>query len=209
MRKSQRAEAVKSLSRTDCSARERIIAAAAMLFRARGYAAVSLRDIAAAAGLTTGSVYHHFASKDDAVREVLGLAHELVLRSVHAAVADLPADASPADKLRAAVTAHIVSLLGENSLPAANMRIFSQVPRHVRGATLPLRHACENYWFELLRDCRKDGVIAPAHDVEVLTALLFGAMNWLLEWYSPGRYSIEAIVQQIVGLVASDVEEQA
>lgn len=50
--------------------RERILAEALRLFATRGYARVSIEDIAEAAGVTKGAVYHWFADKDDLGREL-------------------------------------------------------------------------------------------------------------------------------------------
>jgi TetR/AcrR family transcriptional repressor of nem operon len=49
----------------------RIVAAAAGLFRERGLDAVSVADVMAAAGLTHGGFYAHFASKDELIAEAL------------------------------------------------------------------------------------------------------------------------------------------
>lgn len=72
--------------------RRRILDVAARQFREQGYAAVSLRGIAAAAGLRAASLYNHFASKEDLVVAVLDDGIAAVLHAVDAAVADLPAD---------------------------------------------------------------------------------------------------------------------
>jgi AcrR family transcriptional regulator len=56
--------ASESLSKSE-ETRERIIAAAYRLFQQKGYAGTSIRDIAEAAGLTTGGIYGRFASKED------------------------------------------------------------------------------------------------------------------------------------------------
>ena len=53
--------------------RQAILHAAAGLFRERGYAAVSLRDIAEVVGMKTGSLYYHFSSKEGLVEEILTL----------------------------------------------------------------------------------------------------------------------------------------
>ena len=49
--------------------RERILDAAARLFREKGYDGVGLADIMKAAGLTHGGFYGHFASKDDLIAQ--------------------------------------------------------------------------------------------------------------------------------------------
>ena len=73
--------------------RARILDAAAALFRDQGYAAVSLRAIAAAAGMQSGSVYYHFGSKEEIVTEVLNLGIERVHDQVSTTIATLPVDA--------------------------------------------------------------------------------------------------------------------
>ena len=44
--------------------RTAVLDAAAELFDARGYAAVSIGDLTAASGVSNGSIYHHFGAKD-------------------------------------------------------------------------------------------------------------------------------------------------
>lgn len=51
--------------------REQILDAALKLFSSQGYRATSVRDVAAAAGLSTGNVYHHFPDKETIFRTLL------------------------------------------------------------------------------------------------------------------------------------------
>ncbi|MFD4660749.1 ScbR family autoregulator-binding transcription factor [Kitasatospora sp. NPDC058444] len=71
--------------------RGRLVAAGAALFDRRGYAGATLGEIAAAAGVTKGALYFHFASKEELAREVFWQA-EGSLRSV---CAELRAASSP------------------------------------------------------------------------------------------------------------------
>jgi AcrR family transcriptional regulator len=50
--------------------RDRIVEAALRLFAERGTTAVSMRELADAAGVTVPGLYYHFASKADLIREV-------------------------------------------------------------------------------------------------------------------------------------------
>ena len=45
--------------------RERVRSAAVRLFARQGYAAVNMRQIAVEAGISTGSIYRHFATKEE------------------------------------------------------------------------------------------------------------------------------------------------
>jgi len=77
------------------STRESILTAAAELMRHRGYAAVAMKDIAAASGAPIGSLYHHFrGGKVQIAREALinaGAAYALLIPSVVDAYDDLGA----------------------------------------------------------------------------------------------------------------------
>src|SRR6202008_1417560 len=53
------------------SRRDELLELAAAMFAERGLRATTVRDIADAAGILSGSLYHHFASKEEMVAEVL------------------------------------------------------------------------------------------------------------------------------------------
>ncbi len=178
--------------------RQAVLSAAAKNFRERGYAAVSLREIAKTAGLTTGSLYYHFQSKEDVVREVLDQSHIHVRLSVEAALSELSADADGRDLIRCAMKTHMVCLLGDDSLTAANTRIFSQVPSHVRAATIPSRHDYEALWCKLLQDAKDSGFLKPDLEIAFIMPLMFGALNWTLEWSDTDDASVDAIVDQVL-----------
>ena len=93
------------------ASRQRILDCAAKLFRANGYAATALGDIAAASGMRTASLYYHFASKEDLVREVLRISAARTFDAARAAVAALPDEACFEDRLAAAIAAHLDELL--------------------------------------------------------------------------------------------------
>ncbi len=128
------------------ASRQRILDCAARLFRANGYAATALGDIAAASGLRTASLYYHFASKEDLVREVLRISAARTFDAARAAVAALPADARFDDRLAAAIAAHLDELLGHADYTSADLRIVNQVPDAVRRDVLPIRRDYADWW---------------------------------------------------------------
>jgi AcrR family transcriptional regulator len=56
--------------------RRTVLDAAARLFDERGFAAVSIGDLTAASGVSNGSIYHHFGSKEGVLAEVVAGALE-------------------------------------------------------------------------------------------------------------------------------------
>jgi AcrR family transcriptional regulator len=57
--------------KTTGSRRAELLALAASLFAERGYVSTTVRDIADAAGIRSGSLYHHFYSKESMADEIL------------------------------------------------------------------------------------------------------------------------------------------
>ena len=55
-----------------------VLEAAARLFAQRGYAATSMRDIAQAASMLPGSLYYHFAAKEDLLAAVYEASYNFV-----------------------------------------------------------------------------------------------------------------------------------
>lgn len=66
--------------------REEILAAALRLFADNGYAATSMRDLAAAVALTEGALYKHFAGKQElfeaTIDRVIGLRDQMLVQSI-------------------------------------------------------------------------------------------------------------------------------
>src|SRR5690349_5835993 len=56
---------------TTSARREQIVAIAAAVFARKGVANATVRDIADEAGILSGSLYHHFESKDQIIEEVM------------------------------------------------------------------------------------------------------------------------------------------
>src|SRR5262245_18145902 len=109
--------------------RQAVLDAAARLFRQRGYAAPSLRDIADAAGIQAGSLYYHFDSKEHIVAEVLRVGVESVLEGVSSAVARARAAVGRGVVLlEAAIRGHLEALLTHGDYTSANVRILGHVP---------------------------------------------------------------------------------
>lgn len=84
--------------------RDALIAAARKLWGLRGYAEVGTPEIATAAGVTRGAMYHQFADKAALFREVVEAVEQDVMARMGRLVAESGAT-TPADAIRAAVDA--------------------------------------------------------------------------------------------------------
>jgi len=67
--------------------RAKVLAAARKLFSEEGYEGATIRDIAAAAGMSTGAVFANFTDKSDLFGEIMSQDFEALLRSMREAAA--------------------------------------------------------------------------------------------------------------------------
>ncbi len=181
--------------------RERILAAAARLFRARGYAAVTLRDIAAAAKMQAGSVYYHFDSKESIVTEILDTGIHAVHKEVQAAIAKLPKDASVAAIVRAGISAHLKTLFEYSDYTSANVRIYAQVPPAVRKANLRARREYEALWDALLARVAASGQVRESIELKTFKLLLISSLNATLEWFDAKRGNLDDLASRYADIM--------
>ena len=179
------------------STRLRILEAAAKVLAERGYADTRLTDIAIAAGTFAGSLYYHFASREELVEEVLKLGVTRVFVAVRTQVEALPASSSHLQRIATAIEAHITFANSLDHFAAANQRVFAQVPQDMRQRQINLHRAYGDYWRKLLTAGRRAGEIRSDLDLTVLRLQLLGAINWTVEWYRPGKRSPQEIAAQL------------
>ena len=90
-------------------ARDRIVSASVELFVGRGFAATSMRDIAAKAELTPGAIYNHFAGKEQILSGIV-ISDTTELRDkVQAAASDMSTDAAGLIQVIGVVAEHAVN----------------------------------------------------------------------------------------------------
>lgn len=77
---------------TTRTTREKVIDAATDLILERGFAAVSLKEIELASGVSNGSIFHHFGSKDGIVRELFTAERRAYLGAVGTTIVEYAGD---------------------------------------------------------------------------------------------------------------------
>jgi len=177
--------------------RGKILDAAAGLFRRQGYAAVSLRAIAASQNMKGGSLYYHFDSKEQIVSEILNTGIDLVRVAVEYAVSMLPPDASHGDIIRTAARVHLSALLDYGDYTAAGLRIFADAPQSVQDANQPHRDAYDDCWKRLLEDARRDGALRRDADLDIARLSLIGTMNAAADWFDPAQGSVDQLARRL------------
>lgn len=160
----------------------RVLEVALKLFAERGYAATSVRDVAAAVGVKAATIYAHYPSKEHILAELCRLGHEEQYRCVRAAV--LRGGSHPADQIVAYVRAHVGF---HTTYPM--LAVVANSELHVLGeaagaATFTLRKQSE----ALLQDIIRRGIDSGAFDVPdpwLAVAAIGGMGLRVAYWFSP------------------------
>ena len=130
------------------------------------------------------------------------------VRAVHDAVARdlaaLPPDATPRDRLEAAIRAHLASSLQNSNYTSASIRAYAFLPGSVRAECRAARRRYEAIWAGIVADAGAAGLIRPGISYDVVRLMLLGAVNWAGEWYRPGRLSIERIARDFANQIFGD-----
>ncbi|HKT78061.1 MAG TPA: TetR/AcrR family transcriptional regulator, partial [Sphingobium sp.] len=186
--------------------REAIIRVAAQLFSQKGFSATTLQDIAEEAGTKAGSLYYHFPSRDDIVREVLKTSMTSINEKVVSAWAALPEGASVIDHIKAGIEAHMRAIhSGDPYLPAYD-RIINEVPQEMRDEFIHLPRLYGKMWRDLIRDGQLKSEIRGDLDSSVLRLFLLGSITWSHLWFDPkGHLDIEALSHQLTEMFLNGV----
>jgi AcrR family transcriptional regulator len=153
-----------------------VLEAAARLFAQRGYAATSMRDIAQAASMLPGSLYYHFAAKED----LLAAVYEAGVRDIVAAAqAAAERQTDPWDRLEAACVAHLETVLRRSDTAQVLIRVL---PEQVPAAAARLKQLRAEYE-DLYRALVAALPLAADVDRRTFRLMLLGALNWTRFWY--------------------------
>jgi len=172
-----------------------IVRAAGRLFHEKGYPATTIRDIAGAVAMRSGSPFYHFKTKHDMLRAVVleGIA------TIHAAVsAAAGTETSPRAAFEAMLRAHLDQLLGSEGrdFAATLLHESRHLDPEVLAEVVALKDRYEAMWQKALRDLKRAGQITD--DSQVTRLFLMGALNWTVQWYRPGGpKSVEQIARQL------------
>lgn len=180
----------------EMSSRARILDATADLLRVRGLQGTKLSEVAKRAGMLAPSLYHHFASKDELVEEVLVEGCHRNTRYIVTQVEVLGPSASALERLETAITAHITFLLTGDQYSSAVSRVFQDLPEEMKRRVLAAYAGFDNYWRDLILAAGQAGFGRPDLDPTVARKFLISMLDSTVDWYRPGHLEIPEIARQ-------------
>ncbi|MCG6858026.1 MAG: TetR family transcriptional regulator [Salaquimonas sp.] len=191
----------KTGSKGEETARE-IRQAALSAFARQGYAAVSMRQIAAEIGLQAGALYNHFVTKQDILRDLMVGHMEELIEAWHEAAPD---SVTPIAALEAFIRFHIrYHASRADDVFVSYMELRNLEPENFREVEA-LRQRYEACLRDILAAGRRSGEFEIT-DVPVAAMAIIAMLTGVTTWYrSSGRLSIGEVEEIYVAMALGSV----
>lgn len=183
------------------SARGKLLQTAAHLFRSKGYERTTVRDLAGAVGIQSGSIFHHFKSKDEILRSVMEETVRYNTALMHAALAEA---SDLRGRVLALIRCELQSIMGgTGEAMAVLVYEWRSLSEDGQAFILELRDQYEQLWLQVLTEAKEAGFVKA--DPFILRRLLMGALSWTTTWFRPeGPMPLDQLAEEALHMVLKE-----
>jgi AcrR family transcriptional regulator len=187
--------------------RGELLRIAGMLFAEKGFRNTTVRDIAEAAGILSGSLYHHFDSKESMVDELLDTFQQGLFETFEEIVAS---DRRPRAKLEAVVRASFEAIDQHHSEVAIFQNDASYLAGFDRFGYLADRNVrFQQLWRGVLREGVDSGELRQDLDVDLVYRFLRDTVWVAVAWYRPGgALSADQVADQYLSILLEGITHE-
>jgi len=186
------------------SRRDELLDLAATMFAERGMRATTVRDIADSAGILSGSLYHHFKSKEQMVEEVLRDFLDWLFGRYQEIVDTEP---DPLERLKGLFMTSFEAIEDRH----AQVVIYQDEAKRL--SALPQFDFVEarnkeqrKLWIDLLNEGVEQGCFRPDIDVDVVYRFIRDTTWVSVRWYQPGGpLTAEEVGRQYLSIVLGGI----
>src|ERR1700704_4896024 len=186
------------------SRRDELLELAAAMFAERGLRATTVRDIADSAGILSGSLYHHFKSKEQMVEEVLRDFLDWLFTRYQEIVGR---EADPLERVKGLFMTSFEAIENRH----AQVVIYQDEAKRLSG--LPQFEFVEarnreqrRMWVDVLKQGMKEGCFKPDIDVDLVYRFIRDTTWVSVRWYQPGGpLTAEQVGRQYLDIVLGGI----
>jgi AcrR family transcriptional regulator len=165
----------------DQNTADRLLILAAALFRKKGYAATTTRELASQLGIQKASLYHHIRSKED----LLFAISVESLKRITEAVENARNTTAPNERLTAMIAAHLETALGAQDMHTTMLIELRSLSAERQEKVRERRDAYQELLRAAIRDDQAEGRLRADFPAGYLTLSLLNLLNWTIFWYDP------------------------
>jgi AcrR family transcriptional regulator len=186
------------------SRRDELLDLAATMFAERGLRATTVRDIADSAGILSGSLYHHFSSKEEMVDEVLRDFLDWLFERYQEIVATEP---NPLERLKGLFMASFEAIEDRHAQVVIYQDEAKRLSGQPRFAYVEERNKEQRkMWLDLLNQGMAEGYFRPDIDVDLVYRFIRDTTWVSVRWYQPGGpLTAEQVGQQYLSIVLGGI----
>lgn len=160
---------------------DRLLMLAAKLFRERGYAATTTRELSAQLGVQKASLYHHIKGKEDLLFAISIKSLSRINETVQRACEGVPADG----RLEAVIGAHVQTALDDRDLHTTMLVEMRSLSDNRRAVVLAQRREYERFVESIIHADQRANRLRNDISARLLTLSLLNLLNWTIFWYDP------------------------
>jgi AcrR family transcriptional regulator len=174
-----------------------LLSAAVKVFNDKGYDATSVEVLAKRLGIAKSAIYHHVSGKS----ELLELALSRALNGLFAATTEEGAiTGRHIDRLEYVVRRSVEVLIVELPYVTLLLRVRGNTPAEKHA--LARRREFDTFVADIAHAAAAAGDLDPNIDTGLVSRLIWGMINSIVEWYRPrGGISVEQIADTVVSIV--------
>ncbi len=196
------------ISATDnLSRKEQVIRSAAELFREKGYAAASMRDLAQKLGIEAASLYSHIKSKEEILQS---LCFDMATEFRKSLDEVEKQKVSASEKLKSGIIGHIQVMAKDLTASAVFMNEHRHLSNpHLREFLL-LRINYINRFKTIIEEGMNKGEFKSDIDKKLAVMTLFSSLNWMPMWYDPNS-NIDSLSlgQQLADMLVNGLKKSS
>ena len=170
---------------------------AADLFRRKGYAQATTRELADALGIRKASLYYHISNKEDLLYAISMHSLENISEAVGTAASAAPEEG----RLWALIHAHVVTSLSERDLHTVTLTELRALSPERRAEVVAERDKYEALLRGVVADDQRAGRLRNDIDAKLLTLSLLNLLNWTIFWFDPD----DELTPERLGEILADV----
>jgi TetR/AcrR family transcriptional regulator, cholesterol catabolism regulator len=186
------------------SRRDELLDLAATMFAERGLRATTVRDIADSAGILSGSLYHHFSSKEEMVDELLRGFLDWLFQRYEEIVATEP---NPLERLKGLFMASFEAIEDRHAQVVIYQDEAKRLMSQPRFSYVEERNQEQRkMWLALLHQGVEEGYFRPDIDVDLVYRFIRDTTWVSVRWYEPGGpLTAEEVGRQYLSIVLGGI----
>lgn len=182
--------------------KERILKSATKLFREKGYDGTSINEIIQHAGVSKGSLYYYFPSKQ-------AILYEIAAKSIKSTnpffkqISEL--DLSPIEKIKKISRSHIISVLNNLDFIAVGLHDVNKLEEPYKSSYISMRDQYQQVVATIIQEGIKEGSFGPLN-VKLTTYVIFAILNSPQRWYKQGgEFTCDEIADTYVSIICDRI----